>query len=778
MQPKLKESRWSKELEKQILKLWKREWKRLYGFNARARRLFTIDTPPPYPSGRPWHIGAAAHYAQIDMIARTARAQGFSVLFPIGIDRNGLPVELYTERKHDIHLQDLPREKFIELCRTSLDDLEAEMLTIMEKMGMSCDFANYYRTDSEQYRALTQTTFIQLWKKGLIYEDTRPNNYCLDCRTTIADAEIAYEERPAELVWIRFRIREMGKDMLIATTRPELLGACQAVAVNPGDERYREFVGKHVEIPIYKREVKIIAHPVAKPEFGSGALMICSYGDYSDVRLFRELGLQEIILINTEGRMDRQAGPYAGLRIDEARKRIIEDLEKAGLVTKKEKILHRTPICERSKTAIEIIPMKEWYLRQIDLKQRMLKYADSMVWHPECHKQILHDWINSISIDWPISRRRYYATEIPIWYCKMCGQPNLPHPGRYWQPWRQKPPFKACQFCRSEEGFVGEDRTFDTWMDSSISALFVSGWPKNKKLYPITIRPQGKEIIRTWLYYSMLRCWQLTGKAPFKHVWIMGWGVDERGQKMSKSKGNVIDPIPILESYGADAFRLWAATEASLGSDFRCSETRIAGTAAFLTKLWNVARFISMFDQKAKPKVVEPLDVWILGDLNELLKKCLKGYDDFNFFIPSNAVREWVWNIFAPHYLELVKARAYKGNLSALYTLHTCLKTILVLLAPLTPFITDHIYRVIYKKTVHKQTFPKIVKTATLPFTTESLVELNSSIWKAKKERGLSLKSEIKQAVIPTQFKAIEADLKAAHNIREIGWGQNLVLRF
>jgi valyl-tRNA synthetase len=768
----LKESQWSKELEKDLLEKWKKE--RIYKFNPKAKKIFSIDTPPPYPSGRPWHIGAAAHYAQIDMIARTARALGNSVLFPIGIDRNGLPVELYTERKYGIHLQDLPREKFIELCKTSLDDLEAEMLAIMERMGMSCDFDNYYRTDSEKYRALTQATFIDLWKRGLIYEDTRPNNYCPDCKTTIADAEIAYEERPTDLVWIKFKIKENGKEIVIATTRPELLGACQVIAVNPKDARYSEIVGKHAIIPIYNRDVRIIAHPIAKPEFGSGIVMICSYGDYSDVRLFRELGLQEIILINTDGKMNHQAGQYAGLDIKEARKRIVEDLVKAGLILKIEKISHRTPICERSKTAIEIIPMKEWYLKQIGAKKQMLKNMDKMVWHPKYHKQILKNWIDSISLDWPISRRRYYGTEIPIWYCKACGQPNIPKQRKYWQPWKQNP-FKTCQSCGSDRGFIGEERTFDTWMDSSISALFISKFYKKfKKLYPVTIRPQGKEIIRTWLYYSMLRCWQLTGKNPFKHVWIMGWGVDEKGQKMSKSKGNVIDPIPILQKYGADVFRFWSAAEASLGSDFRCSEARIAGNLAFLTKIWNVARFISIFPEEKKRPALKTLDIWILDDLNKLLKKCLEGYKDFNFFIPSNAIRDWIWNVFAPHYLELVKARAYKGDRSAFYSLHTCLRTVLILLGPITPFITDYIYRTIYCQSIHKELFPKVKKQARLPFTTRALIELNSTIWKAKKERGLSLKSEIKKAKIPKQFKSIEDDLIAAHNIKEIEWSNKI----
>ena len=263
---------WSKEMEKAVAKSWK------YSL-PKAKRLFTIDTPPPYPSGRPWHIGAAAHYAQIDMIARTARMLDKPVYFPVGMDRNGLPVERYTEKKYNVDMHKLAREEFIKLCSTALDDLEEEMIGIMMSMGMSCDFGNHYRTDSKEYRALTQATFIELFNRGLIYEATRPNNYCVGCKTTIADAEVEYKELPTELVYIKFKVKETGRDIIIATTRPELLCSCQLVIFNPKDSRYVSLNNKHAIIPIFNREVKISAHPYAKMEFGSGILMICSYGD-------------------------------------------------------------------------------------------------------------------------------------------------------------------------------------------------------------------------------------------------------------------------------------------------------------------------------------------------------------------------------------------------------------------------------------------------------------------------------------------------------------------
>lgn len=773
LKPKIKEKQWNSTLENQIWKKWMKE--KIFSFNLNSKRkIFSIDTPPPYPSGKPWHIGAATHYSQIDMIARTARMMGFETYFPIGIDRNGVPVETYVEKKYGIKLHETPREKFIELCKTALDDVEAYMIEIMKKMGMSGDFDHYYRTDKEEYRKLTQATFIMLWKKGLIFEDYRPTNYCIDCGTSIADADIEYQELPTQLVHVKFKLKETGEDIIIATTRPELISSCQEIIVNPKDERYTNLVGKHAVTPIFNRTVSIMANPAADPQFGTGIVMICSYGDTEDVRLFRELKLKEIISIDEKGRMTEKAGKYKGLKIKEARMKIIEDLESSGLIIKKEEIIHRTPMCDRSKTPVEIISLKEFYLKQLDFKDRIRKISEKIKFHPEEHRQILNNWIDSVAIDWPISRRRFYGTEIPIWYCKKCRKIILPEPGKYYQPWKQKPPVKKCS-CGSEE-FVGDTRTFDTWFDSSISPLFISKYLTDekffKKTFPTSIRPQAKDIIRTWLYYTILRCYQLTDKLAFDHVWIMGYGVDEKGERMSKSKGNVVDPLPILEKYGADNFRFWNAQEASLGSDFKCSEQRIQGSSKFLTKLWNTARFISFFPEPKDGRLTTT-DKWILAELSKLIEDCLKGYEDFNFFIPANKIREFVWNVFAPHYLEMVKTRAYGSGFkkseqkAAWYTLHTCFKTISLLLAPITPFISDSVWRKLYsKKSISREEFPKPKWKSDLVKITGDVIDFNSLVWNKKKEKGLSLKDEI-EIEIPKDLKKFEKDLRSMHNIKK-----------
>jgi valyl-tRNA synthetase len=787
MDPKIEAKSWNPMLEKETLRKWESE--DIYAFSTTSETgAFVIDSPPPYPSGRPWHIGAAAHYAQIDMIARFARMSGYNVMFPIGIDRNGLPVEIYTEKKHKIRMRKMKREAFLDLCRVALDDLEAEMIQIMKNMGLSCNFKQYYRTDSDEFRALTQNTFIDLWKRHLVYLATRPNNYCSDCGTTIADAEIIYEDLPTKLVYMNFTVRETSEKLVIASTRPELLFACQCIIVNPKDGRYLQFHRKHVEIPIFGREVKILPHHSAKAEFGSGVVMVCSYGDQNDVQLFRELGLKEIVAINENGITTPAAGPYSNLTLKEARAKIIEDLNTAGLIDRVEDIVHRTPLCERSKTSIEIIPMEDYYLKQLEYIPKLKDLAEEITFYPPMHKQILINWLNSVSIDWPISRRRFYGTEIPIWYCNNCRTPNLPDStitDKYYRPWKEKPPFEKCIQCDCTE-FTGEDRIFDTWMDSSITPLFISKYKRDQKLYnhlyPTNIRPQAKDIIRTWLYYSMLRCFQLTDKVPWSSAWIMGYGVDEKGEKMSKSKGNVIDPFPIIHHYGADAFRFWSASEGSLGHDFRCSEQRIAGSKNFLSKLWNIGRFISSFDILAEtPAQLFATDEWIISELSILIEDCKKGYNDFNFFVPSNAIREFTRNLFAAHYIEMVKARAYNqedsiGHKSAIFTLHLCLSTILLLLAPICPFITEELWTKIYSaKSIHVQHLPDFSQRDyhKLSNYTGLITDFNSKVWNKKKEtilektgKPLSLKDPV-EISIPTELNLFKKDLKLMHNLIE-----------
>lgn len=789
--PIIAEKAWDPNLEAEIRRKWLTE--ETYKFVPQeAGRNFVIDTPPPYPSGRPWHIGAAAHYSQIDMIARTARMSGKNVYFPIGIDRNGLPVELYTEKKHGIHMRDTDRSEFLEMCRASLDELESEMVEIMDGLGLSGDTVNRYRTDSEEYRTLTQATFIKMWHDGDVYVANRPNNYDWVSGTTIADAEITYVEMPSKLVHMKFGIEGKGDFITVASTRPELLCACKTVIVNPDDSRYAQHVGRNLIVPVTGAKVQLQTHNSAKAEFGSGAVMVCSYGDQNDVELFRELKLEEVTAIGLDGRMTAAAGAYAGLRPKQARVKIIEDMQTTGSITKIEEITHRTPISERSKNPIEIIPMEEYYLKQKDSVDKIREMSKKVRFHPPMHRQILMNWLESINMDWPISRRRYYGTEIPIWYCKKCRKEFVPEPGRYYRPWTQKCPADRCARCGSTE-FVGEERTFDTWMDSSVSALYVSRFGRDDKFfemtYPTSIRPQAKDIVRTWLYYTLLRCSRLTDRTPWSEAWIMGYGLDEHGMKMSKSKGNAIDPLPVIRRLGADTFRFWNASEVNHGYDFRCNEQKIESAKKFLTKLWNVSRFLSSFqvpDSSEHTPELGEADRWVLSELDALVSECKKGYDEYNFFVPAIAIREFTWNLFAAHYIEMVKGRAYGIGFSdaereaAVYTLHRTLSTVLRLLAPIAPFITEHLWQKMYSpdgKSIHAERLPEPGEciddagdrggVADHQRMTTLITEFNSAVWNEKKSKNLSLKDQI-DTKIPEDLLGLKMDLESMHNIVQI----------
>jgi valyl-tRNA synthetase len=772
---KLEATSWDPKLEAEMRQIW--EYERIFDFKPsnNKNRNFVMDTPPPYPSGKPWHPGALIQYTQIDMIARSARMRGFNVLYPVGIDRNGLPVEIYAERKYRVQMRKTPREEFINLCKHALDDLEAYMIGLMKTLGISGDYYNKYRTDSEEYRKLTQWSFIELWKKGLVYVANRPNNFCPDCNTTIADAEIEYEELPTFLVTNTFRVKDSRIELAVATTRPELLAACQMLVVNPADSRYKKLTGKTAIVPIYNREVPIRAHKSVDMKFGSGVVMVCSYGDYNDVLLFREFKLKEIVAVDMDGKMTAVTGKYAGVSIKDARSQIIQDLQETGVATKVEQIQHRTPLCERSKTPIEIIPMEEFYLKQLDFKTDLKRLAKKIEFHPDMHRQILLDWIDVLTTDYPISRRRYYATEIPVWYCSKCSTPHLPKPGVYYRPWRDEPPFKKCKKCGNEK-FIGETRTFDTWMDSSLSPLYISKHLRNSRFhsltYPATLRVQGKDIVRTWLYYTLLKCYQLTGREPFKQAWIGGLGQDAQGRKMSKSLGNYIDAEPIIARFGADAVRFWGASEAGLGYDFRFSEERIAGAGKLMNKLWNTCRFISSFPVPENATLTWT-DKWMLNELGKLTQECTEAYERFDVFTVSTKVREFLWNVFASNYLEMAKGRAYGDGATkeeqeaAWYTLHKVVKSMLLLLAPITPYLTDHVWRKQYgTQSIHLEKLPKAERFDVSEKVSQSIMEFNAQVWKSKRDKGLALKDPI-AARIPANLKHFEKDLVRMHHLKK-----------
>ncbi|MEX0920706.1 MAG: valine--tRNA ligase [Candidatus Pacearchaeota archaeon] len=785
---------WNTNIEKEITEKWKNSEK--FKFNPKKEKIYSIDTPPPYVNA-PIHIGQAVTYCYMDFFARYKRMKGFEVLFPLGLDRNGLPIEMAAEKKFKISPFKDGREKFIEACRKLLENSSDETMDTFSRLGIS--FTSYkegnhigaiYKTDSPEYRSVTQATFIELFKKGLIYEDARINNWDPKLRTTLADSEIDYKEKETFFNEVKWKVKETGEEIIIGTTRPELICTCGMVIFNPKDERYQHLEGKTAISPIFGKEVQIKAHPLADIEKGTGIAMMCSAGDLSDIQFFREESLKPKIAIEKDGTMNKVAGPLEGLKVREARKKIIDLLKEKDLLVKQDKIIHRTPVSERSGAEIEFIEMPEYYLKQFEFKNEIKKISNKINFYPKSGKKLLKDWINSISIDWPISRRRFYATPIPLWVAEKEGKKiyALGKSGEYHEPWREKPKKDFEVWEKGKKiGLVkdfkvkwkGEERVFDTWMDSSISELVLLKYGKDEKFfdkaYPCSLRPQGKEIVRTWLYYTLLRGYLETGRPAFKDVWINQHIVDDRGHKMSKSKGNVIDPQKLLDLYGGEAIRFWAATEGDLAeNDLRCSEERIKGELKTLNKLLNISKFVMLFEKpKNKPKLMETDKVFI-NWLEHQAEFAGERYENYDFHKSTLNLRYFIWDVFASHYIELVKSRAYNKDKkftkeesdSAKYSLHYMLEKLLRLLYPIIPQITETIAR---EKGIDLMNsgFPRSkVKGEWISKDIVGKISgFNREVWKKKNDKGISLRDEISGIKIPKELKFFERDLKATHNL-------------
>jgi len=784
---------WNTKIEAEITGKWRDS--ELYRVDSNSSKpVYSIDTPPPYVNS-PIHIAQAVTYCYMDFFARYKRMKGYDVVFPLGLDRNGLPIELATEKTFGVSPFKIGRESFINKCEQLINEGSVGTTESFAQLGIS--FTSYqegdhigavYKTDSPQYRALTQGTFIELFKKGLVYEASRINNWDSKLQTTVADSEIEYVELPSTFNDVVWKVKETGEEIVIATTRPELICTCAMVVFHPDDKRYNHLSGKTAISPLFKKEVPIKAHQVADPAKGSGLVMMCSAGDISGIQFFREENLTPVIAIEKDGSMNKYADFLEGLKVRDARKEIIRRLKDEGLIRDQKQISHRTPISERSKAEIEFIEMPEYYLKQLDFVDDIRKVSKKIKFFPEESRKILDSWLDSIAIDWPISRRRFYATPIPLWNAGSLTA--VPPAGKYYVPWKESPPLDAEVFELgkftgktvsdfSGENWIGETRVFDTWMDSSISELAMLKYSSNddffKKAYPASVRPQGKEIVRTWLYYTILRGYLETGKPCFESAWIHQHLTDANGRKMSKSLGNVIDPKELVKEFGAEAIRMWAATEGNLAkNDLKVSKERISAETKTINKLLNVSRFVTLFNKPSKkPKKLVALDDFMISHLDYLTKLADESFSNYDFYTPLVSLREFLWETFASHYIELVKSRAYnqesafseEESESAKYTLHTILERLLHLLFPVIPQVTSTISSS-RGSNLLRASFPEYNSNAKQ---VDNLVcklrDFNSQIWKSKKDQKISLKGSIKGIIIPEELKLFESDLKSAHKI-------------
>ena len=814
--PRLEDKRWSVDLEYKILESLNQDGHGLTDFSFKpdsGKEVFIIDTPPPYPSGT-WHIGAVAQYSMIDVIARSQRLLGKEVYFPWGVDRNGINIEFTVEKKHKRKMRTFQRNEFIEECKRTIDSFTHQMKDTAKRVGLSCDFSTEYHTDSPEYRAVTQTIFKELLLSGVIVEDLRPNLYDPVEGTTIADAEVKRITRETKLAHVKWET-ESGREVIISTTRPELICACGVVLVHPDDERYTDLIGERVMLPLEVSDrgisVNIEAHPSVKKEFGSGVLMVCSFGDQNDVSVFRELKLNPFQAIGLDGRMTNIAGPLSGMLVSDARTKAIQLLTSMGKIHELEDRQQEIPVSERGENPIEIILLKEWYVKQVGAQDRMRHIIDDIRFIPERNKQLLLDWMDNITIDWPISRRRWYHTEIPIWYADGGRVLVLPPAGTYVRPWCEEPPNGSICVDRETRDvigtidenpyhdIVGEEKVFDTWMDSSNSNLFVSGFGRDEvdfsKTFPTSLRPQGKEIVRTWLYYTLLKSVHLLDKPAFQSVWIDGLGMDPWGRKMSKSWGNGIDADSVLDcglsgktgswqirgpegktvklkanKIGSECFRLWKAAEAQVGDDFHINPEEIeAKYFGVLTKIFNVARFASQFPvANEKPDSIMPEDQWILSEYDKLVSNTKVHWEQIDIYSATQGVKTFLTGIFSSHWMELAKSRMYDFDQSSLWTIHQILRGCLKLFSPVCPLFCHHLSTTLYgESTMNADTYPvKLGYTIdNLAEVTQAIVSFNTDVWKSKKMLNLSLKSEISDVEIPLVLAEYEDGLTAMHNL-------------
>ena len=728
-------------------------------------------------------------------MVRFQRMLGKNVFFPFGTDDNGLATERLIEKLKNVKTKSMERKAFVKLC---LDTLEKELrptyIQDWKRIGMSCDFSLYYSTINEHCQRISQRSFIQLYKAGREYRKEAPVMWCPECQTGISQVECQDKELDSHFNDIVFKVD--NKDLIIATTRPELLPACVAVFYHPDDKRYQKYKGKKANVPLFDFEVPILPDERADPEKGTGIAMCCTFGDQTDMEWQKAHNLPIKSALTHDGRMTGIAGKYEGLPLKKARKEIINELKEKGLLVSQKPIKHSVNVHERCGTEIEFIHSKQWFIKYLDLKEEMLKWGEKLNWYPK-HMRVRYDhWAKGLQWDWLISRQRYFGVPFPVWYCRKCDEPVLADEKQLpVDPLKDAPPIKKCPKCGHDE-FIPEKDVLDTWATSSLTPFLAIELVKDKalqkKLFPMSLRPQAHDIITFWLFNTVVKS-QLHHKTnPWKDVAISGFVLDPHGKKMSKSKGNVIEPQEVTRKFSADALRFWAAGS-KLGEDMPYQEKDVLTGKKFITKLWNASKFAFMHlaDYKGeKPKKLEIVDRWMLSGLGDIIREATESFKVYEFSRTKAETENFFWHLFCDNYLEIVKDRLYnpekrgrEAKLSAQYTLYHSLLAILKLLAPILPYITEEIYHSYYAgkekaKSIHVSAWPQ-------PFKSDEDAEAAGNLVvyaveaarRAKSEKNVSLKTPLKslslRGKIPKEeFEAVKEDILAATQAEKISYKQ------
>jgi len=770
----------------EIEERWKTFWaaEKVFSFDTSSKEpLYVVDTPPPYVSADHLHAGHIMSYAQAEFIVRYKRMRGFNVYYPMGFDDNGLPTERFVEKKYKVDKSKITRPEFVKLCLNETQKGAATYRKLWQDLGISVDWDHTYSTINEHSQRVAQTSFIDLYKKGHLYRAEKPVMWCTHCQTTLAQADLEDMKRDTNFVHIEVPI-EGGGTLTFATTRPEMYPSCVGISVNPDDERYKQFVGKIITMPLTNKKVLLTTDEKIDPKFGTGVVYYCSSGDaqFLDWEMRHSIaGEDKKYILGPDGRMNKGAGKYEGLTVTEAKQQITADLAELGVVRKVEKIEQVVNVHERCDTPIEYITSKQWFIKIADQKDKWLELGRQIKWYPENRRNDYETWVNGLNWDWCVSRQRYYGVPIPVWYDKKTGEPVFPDITEL--------PVDPTQYTPKgykAEDLLPENDVLDTWATSSLSpqiiAGLVEGGEVQKQLYPATLRPNAFEIIRTWDFYSIVRGYYENGHLPFRDVMVSGHGLAEDGRKMSKRLGNYMPSQDLINTYGADAVRYWA-TGARLGQNLRFSTKEVEMGHKTAMKLYNVARFLSMHIETTGDGTPDHADVWIIQELNAAIKDASKAFDKYAYSHARDILDGFFWSKFTDYYIEFIKYRLFgedaNSKMAAVATLKTAFLAILKMYAPLMPFITEQIYQDLYRnegsaKSIHLSEWPKSLemtgKLDTNDF--ENALAAIDEIRKYKAQENMSLGKELDNYNLKTKID----QAKYGEFIQNVGRIKNLAI--
>ena len=817
---------------------WVPSWEQnsVYGFNPGAPKenIYSIDTPPPTASGS-LHVGHVFSYTHTDVVARFQRMCGKDVFYPMGWDDNGLPTERRVQNYYGVRCDPtlpyqkdftppqvggdnkstkaadqmpISRQNFIELCEKLTEEDEQAFENLWRNLGLSVDWSQSYRTISKESQRVSQQAFLNNLSRGEAYLSMAPTLWDVTFRTAVAQAELEDREMPGAYHRLGFDGPE-GK-IFIETTRPELVPACVALVAHPDDERYQHLFGQSAKTPIFGVEVPIVAHRLAQIDKGSGIAMICTFGDVTDVIWWRELKLPMRPIIGFDGRILSE-GPQeilegegaelyaelAGKTVFSAKEILVKAFMDSGdMFGEPKPITHPVKFFEKGDKALEIVSTRQWYIKNggndRPLAEKLINRGSEMYFHPAFMRVRLEDWINGLNGDWLISRQRFFGVPIPIWYpLNVSGEPDYENPIAPTSEQLPVDPSSDCPDGFTEEqrgkpgGFIGELDIMDTWATSSLTPQLAGGWLSNPelfaKVFPYDLRPQGQDIIRTWLFSTLVRSELEHDQVPWSNAAISGWILDPDRKKMSKSKGNVVVPNELLETHGSDAVRYWAAS-ARLGTDAAFDEGQMKIGRRLAIKLLNAARFALSFDMPSGvTEVTEPIDKAMLAKLREVVGTASKAFENYDHTKALETTETFFWT-FTDDYLELVKERAYSQEGytsqeigSAVLALREALGVIVRLLAPFLPFATEEVWSWWQEGSVHQAAWPSQDE---LPDGSAELLGAASealiAIRKSKTDKKLSMKAEISIMVLqgPAVLSQAQRDLAAVGRIANLNLEQ------